>query len=97
MATLAGSREGQRASRDSHASRGAFTALDRQVWESTAAVTNLEDRSKELAAGLREHLSEQEVVELTFCIANWNLMVHLLLPLEIELEEPVKEFLPANW
>lgn len=74
-----------------------FSDLDKQVLEYTDAVTNLEDRSKELAAGLREHLSQQEVVELTFCIANWNLMVHLLLPLEIELEEPVKEFLPANW
>ena len=87
----------QLAAMDSYAASDAFSDLDKQVLEYTDAVTNLEERSKELAAGLREHLSEQEVVELTFCIANWNLMVHLLLPLEIELEEPVKEFLPAGW
>ena len=87
----------QLAEMDKYANSDAFSALDKQVLEYTDAVTNLEERSIELAAGLREHLSEQEVVELTFCIANWNLMVHLLLPLEIELEERVKEFLPADW
>ena len=87
----------QLAAMDSYANSDVFSDLDKQVLEYTGAVTKLEERSKKLAAGLREHLSEQEVVELTFCIANWNLMVHLLLPLEIELEEPVKEFLPPGW
>ena len=39
----------------------------------------------------------RELVELTFCIANWNLMAHLLLPLEIELEPAAREYLPATW
>ncbi len=97
IAKLAGVSDEQIAALSSHADSDLFSDLEKQVLEYTDAVTNLEDRSKELAAGFREHLSEQEVVELTFCIANWNLMAHLLLPLEIELEEPAKEFLPANW
>ncbi len=32
-----------------------------------------------------------------FCIANWNLMAHLLTPLAIELEPAAKEFLPERW
>lgn len=87
----------QLAQMDSYATSDAFSGLDKRVLEYTDAVTNLEERSRDLAAGLREHLSEQEVVELTFCIANWNLMAHLLLPLEIELEDAAKEYLPTDW
>ncbi len=87
----------QIAALSSHADSDLFSDLQKQVLAYTDAVTKLEDGSKALAAGLREHLSEQELVELTFVIANWNLMAHLLLPLEIELEEPAKEFLPADW
>ena len=93
----AGITDEQIAAMADYAGSDLFSDLDKQVLEYTDAVTNLEDRSKELAAGLREHLSEQEVVELTFCIANWNLMAHLLLPLEIELEDAAKEYLPADW
>ena len=74
-----------------------FSALDKLVLQYTDAVTKLEGEAPSLAAKLREHLSEQEIVELTFCIANWNLMAHLLLPLEIDLEPGVREFLPADW
>ncbi|MCH8025384.1 MAG: hypothetical protein IH866_01200, partial [Chloroflexi bacterium] len=59
--------------------------------------TTLDDASPRLATALRKHLAEQELVELTFCVANWNMMAHLLPPLEVELEEPAQEFLPDKW
>ena len=74
-----------------------FSALDKLLLQYTDAVTNLDDSAPALASQLRSHLSEREVVELTFCIANWNLMAHLLMPLEIELEPAAREFLPNNW
>jgi len=93
----AGISDDQIAALSDYANSDLFSDLDKQVLAYTDAVTNLKERSKELAAGLREHLSEQELVELTFCIANWNLMAHLLLPLEVELEDAAKEYLPAGW
>ncbi|MCH8850391.1 MAG: carboxymuconolactone decarboxylase family protein [Chloroflexi bacterium] len=80
-----------------HAENGHFSELDALVLRYTDAVTTLADDSPAIAAELRAHLSEQELVELTFCIANWNLMAHLLAPLEIELEPGVREFLPEGW
>ncbi len=74
-----------------------FSALDKLVLQYTDAVTRLEEGAPVLATQLRSHLSEREIVELTFCIANWNLMAHLLLPLEIELEPAARDFLPDNW
>ena len=87
----------QIAALDGYAESGLFSEVDKLVLEYTDAVTRLDDASPRLATALREHLSEQELVELTFCIANWNLMAHLLLPLEIELEAPAQEFLPDKW
>lgn len=82
---------------DSYERSERFSTLDKLVLRYTDAVTRLEDSSAALAQELRTHLSERELVELTFCIANWNLMAHLLLPLEIEVEEPVREFVPESW
>jgi len=74
-----------------------FSQLDKLALEYTDAVTRLDAHAPALAAKLRAELSEREVVELTFCIANWNLMAHLLLPLEIEVEEGVREYLTPGW
>ena len=87
----------QIAALERYAESDLFSDLDQLVLQYTDAVTKLEERAPSLAAALRRHLSEQELVELTFCIANWNLMAHLLLPLEIELEPAAKEFLPGDW
>jgi AhpD family alkylhydroperoxidase len=74
-----------------------LSPLDKLVLEYTDAVTLLDAGTPALAAKLRAELSEREVVELTFCIANWNLMAHLLLPLEVEVEEGVRGFLTPGW
>ena len=74
-----------------------FSALDKLVLAYADAVTKLSAEAPALASALRAHLSEREVFELTFCIANWNLMAHLLLPLEVELEPAAREYLPEGW
>lgn len=81
----------------SYATDDRFSPLDTLVLHYADAVTRLEDTAPSIAAELRAHLSERELVELTFCIANWNLMAHLLLPLEIELEPAARQYLPASW
>jgi AhpD family alkylhydroperoxidase len=93
----AGVTDEQIAALDSYATSDLFSPLDKLVLRYTDAVTKLEDSAPAIASELRAHLSERELVELTFCIANWNLMAHLLLPLEIELEAPAREFLPERW
>ena len=93
----AGITDDQIAALESYAKSDLFSPLDRLVLQYTDAVTNLDDNAPALAAKLRAELSEQELVELTFCIANWNLMAHLLMPLEIELEPATKELLPEGW
>jgi AhpD family alkylhydroperoxidase len=82
---------------ESYAVDGRFSPVEKLALQYTDAVTRLDDTAPALAAALRAHLSERELVELTFCIANWNLMAHLLLPLEVELEPAAREYLPADW
>jgi len=89
--------DAQVAALDTYASSDLFSPVDKLVLRYTDAVTRLEDSSPAIAEELRAHLSEREVVELTFCIANWNMMAHLLLPLEIELEPAAREYLPERW
>lgn len=82
---------------EDHASSALFSPLDKLVLRYTDAVTRLEEPSAAIAEELRAELSEREVVELTFCIANWNMMAHLLLPLGIELEAAAQQYLPEHW
>ena len=89
--------DAQVAALDTYASSDLFSPVDKLVLRYTDAVTRLEEGAPAIAAELRAHLSEREVVELTFCIANWNMMAHLLLPLEIELEPAAREYLPERW
>ena len=74
-----------------------FSAIERLVLQYTDAVTRLSPDAPALASALRAHLSEREIVELTFCIANWNLMAHVLIPLQVELEPAAREYLPSGW
>jgi len=80
-----------------YGSAAEFSELERLVLRYTDAVTALAPGTAHLAAQLRQRLSERDVVELTFCIANWNLMARLLLPLDIEVEEAIAGELPAWW
>jgi 4-carboxymuconolactone decarboxylase len=77
--------------------KGGFSEAERLLLRYTDATTELRPEAPELARELRAHLSEQELVELTFCIANWNLMARLLEPLAVETEPEALAELPAWW
>ena len=80
-----------------HETSERFSPLEKLVLRYTDVVTKLSDGAPALAEELKSQLSERELFELTFCIANWNLMAHLLLPLQIELEPAAREYLRAGW
>ncbi len=82
---------------DSYETAGGFSDDDRLVLRYTDAVTLLREDAPSRAQEVKARLGERQLVELTFCIANWNLMAHLLQPLQIELEESVREYLPEGW
>ena len=93
----AGLNDAEIAALDSYTSSELFSPLDKLVLQYADAVTRLDNSAPKLATDLRAHLSERELFELTFCIANWNLMAHLLFPLEVELEPAAREYLPEGW
>ena len=80
-----------------HETSELFSPLEKLALRYTDAVTKLTSNAPALAEQLKAELSEREVFELTFCIANWNLMAHLLLPLQIELEPAAREYLRPGW
>lgn len=81
----------------SHADSALFNERDRLVLRYTDAVTRLDEDASAIAGEVRDAMGERQLVELTFCIANWNLMAHILEPLQIEMEEATKRLLPPHW
>lgn len=82
---------------DRYESAPSFSERERLVLQYTDAVTAMRVDSPELARRLLDYLTERDLVELTFCIANWNLMARLLTPLAIEMEPPIVAELPTWW
>lgn len=80
-----------------HATSALFDEHDRLVLRYVDAVTRLDDAASSIGEEVKRAIGERQLVELTFCIANWNLMVFILEPLQIEMEEATKPYLPANW
>lgn len=78
-------------------SASGFSGLERLVLRYTDSVTAMGENSPELARSLRDHLSERDLIELTFCIANWNAMARILEPLSIDTEPAIASELPAWW
>jgi len=74
-----------------------FDARERLVLRYTDAVTRFDPAAPAIAAEVKREFSERQLVELTFCIANWNMMAHLLEPLQVEIEPAMLEYLPAGW
>lgn len=67
-------------------SHAAFDEKEKAVLryaERTAQKNEVDDAEFE---DLKKHLSEREIVELTFCIGNWIGIAHTLVPLGLELE-----------
>ncbi len=74
-----------------------FSELERLVLRYADSVTAMRADSAVLARELLNHLAERDLVELTFCIANWNAMARLLTPLAVEMEPAVVPELPSWW
>jgi alkylhydroperoxidase family enzyme len=80
-----------------YAAHDCFDARDVLVLRYTDAVTRMEGDASAIAEEVKRELGERKLVELTFCIANWNMMAHLLEPLQVELEDAMRQYLPADW
>jgi alkylhydroperoxidase family enzyme len=89
--------DGQIAALSEHETSDEFDAAERLVLRYTDAVTRFDPSAAAIAAEVKQRLSERQLVELTFCIANWNMMAHLLEPLQVELEPATLQYLPAGW
>jgi AhpD family alkylhydroperoxidase len=73
---------------EAYATHPAFTEIERLVLRYTDSVTaenRVDDADFEK---LREHFSDRQIVELTFCIGNWTGLSHFIVPIGLELEAP---------
>ena len=68
----------------------AFNELERLVLRYTDGITEHNRVDDAVFDALREHLSEREMVELTFCIGNWNGIARFIVPMGLELDSPRK-------
>ena len=90
IARRAGVTEDQIANIDAYADHAAFNDLERLVLRYTDLITRENRVEDEVFAALRRHLSEREIVELTFCIGNWNGIARFIVPMGLELESPAE-------
>ena len=75
---------------DEYANHEAFNELERLVLTYTDGITQENSVDDAVFTALREHLSEREMVELTFCIGNWNGIARFIVPMGLELDSPKK-------
>ena len=75
---------------DDYKSHGAFDELERLVLRYAEKITTENAVDDGVFAALRERLSEREMVELTFCIGNWNGIARFIVPMGLELDSPPK-------
>ncbi|MFP6584704.1 MAG: hypothetical protein VCD00_19380 [Candidatus Hydrogenedentota bacterium] len=66
----------------------AFNECERLMLRYTEHVTRDQPVDDTLFNALREHFSDREMVEITFCIGNWNCVSKFALALQLDLEEP---------
>lgn len=69
----------------------AFNELERLVLRYTETITRDNTVEDEVFDKLKKHLSERELVELTFCIGNWNGIGRFIVPMALELDSPAKK------
>jgi 4-carboxymuconolactone decarboxylase len=74
-----------------------FSDFDRALIRYVDAATDLSDDAPSLATALRDSLSDREVMELTMCIAHWNVLARFLQPLEVPVDESLTAGLPPEW
>ena len=75
---------------DEYESHSAFNHVERLVMRYAEGITVDNSVDDALFDELRKHFSERELVELTFCIGNWNGIARFVVPMGLELETPKK-------
>jgi alkylhydroperoxidase family enzyme len=74
-----------------------FSELDRAVIRYTDASCALTEDAPDIARELKRWLSDQELLELSFCIGHWGMVARVLVPLEVEVDPQLESELPAEW
>jgi alkylhydroperoxidase family enzyme len=97
IAQQAGLTEDEIASLQNYDESDHFSDLDRAVVRYTDAAANLDPNAPELARDLKRWLSDREILELSFCVGHWGMVARVLVPLEVELDEPLLAHLPEGW
>lgn len=90
VARDAGVSEEQIAAINDYETNDAFSELERLVLRYTDSITKENTVENDVFNGLKQHLSERELVELTFCIGNWNGIARFIVPMGLELDSPQK-------
>jgi 4-carboxymuconolactone decarboxylase len=68
----------------------AFNDLERLVMRYAEGVARHNTVDEDAFEELKKHLSDQEILELIFCVGNWIGLSHTIVPLGLELEHKVK-------
>lgn len=95
IARQAGVRQEQAAELTSYATSTHFDARERAVLAYADSVTSNVGVPDEVFSEARTHLSEAEIVELTLVAGYWGMVARLLVALQIDVEPPYDEHLPA--
>jgi 4-carboxymuconolactone decarboxylase len=95
IARQAGVGDEQIASLTDWATSAHFDARERAVLAYVDSVTSRVGVPDEVFSEARVHLSEAEVVELTLVAGYWGMVARLLVALQIDVEPPFDEHLPA--
>lgn len=75
---------------DDYETHEAFSDLERLVLRYTDGITKDNTVDDGVFDELRNHFTEKELVELTFCIGNWNGIARFIVPMGLELDSPAR-------
>ena len=95
IARQAGVREEQIDALTGWATSAHFDARERAVLAYADSVTSRVGVSDDVFREARDHLSEAEVVELTLVAGYWGMVARLLVALQVDVEPPFDQHLPA--
>jgi len=97
IAKAAGVTYEEMAALQDYADRDLFSELERAVIAYTDACARLDPDAPDRARDLKRWLSDREILELSFCVGHWGMVARVLVPLEVELDEPLLAQLPDGW
>lgn len=86
IARRAGVSEEQIVNVDDYAAHPAFNEVERLVLRYADQIVKTNKPDDAIFAELRQHFSDQEIVELAFCVGNWIGLAHFIAPMGIDFE-----------